>query len=69
MSYQSHNARKTRVWRFGLSRFNIQVQRLPADVLQPAASCIDGEHGKKGLANDAMKVYIYSLLSLLVSWS
>jgi len=56
----------------------IQVQRLPAAVLQPAADRIayalrrgiDGElgkEGKKGSANDGLKVHIFaSLLPYLV---
>ena len=60
------NARKT----CALAIWLIQVQRLPAAVLKPAASRIayairrglDGElgkEGKKGSANDGMKVRIY----------
>ena len=70
----THNARKT----CALAIWLIQVQRLPAEVLQPAASRIayalrrgiDGElgkEGKKGSANDGMKVHIFSLFSF--SWS
>jgi len=66
----THNARKT----CALAIWLIQVQRLPAEVLQPAASRIayalrrdiDGElgkEGKKGSANDGMKVHIFSLFS------
>jgi hypothetical protein len=65
-----HNARKT----CALAIWLIQVQRLPAEVLQPMASCIayalrrgiDGElgkKGKKGSANDGMKVHIFILFS------
>ena len=63
-----HNARKT----CALAIWLIQVQRLPAEVLQPTASRIayalrrgiDGElgkEGKKGSANDGMKVHTFTL--------
>jgi len=65
----THNARKT----CALAIWLIQVQRLPAEVLQPTASRIayalrrgiDGElgkEGKKGSANDGMKVHIFTPL-------
>lgn len=71
----THNARKT----CALAIWLIQVQRLPAEVLQPTASRIayalrrgiDGElgkEGKKGSANDGMKVHIFTF-SLFVSRS
>lgn len=63
------NARKT----CALAIWLIQVQRLSADVLKPAASRIayalrrglDGElgkEGKKGSANDGLKVHIFAII-------
>lgn len=70
------NARKT----CALAIWLIQVQRLPATVLNPAASRIayairrglDGElgkEGKKGSANDGLKVRIYPTFPSIQSLS
>ena len=66
------NARKT----CALSIWLLQVQRLPVAILQPAADRIayalrrgiDGElgkEGKKGSANDSLKVRIFAVFPVI----